>query len=463
MIAEAAERIIEHVDSLPGQAASYEGGGAEVARAHAEARAPEAGRPLSELLDEVFELVPTSFNAAGPGYLAYIPGGGLVHSAVADLVADAVNRFTGVWLAAPGLVQLEVNVLRWLCDMVGYPEGSLGFLSSGGSLANFTAIVTARSERLGEDFQRGTLYASDQTHHSVAKAARLAGIPRDNVVTVPSDERFRIRVDRLAELISADRERGRQPFLLVASAGTTNSGAVDDLEAMADLAEREDLWLHIDAAYGGFFMLTERGRRTLAGLERADSVTLDPHKGMFVPYGSGCLLVRDGDTLRRAHSIDADYMPTLQEDADLVDFCQISPELSRDYRGLRLWLPLKMHGFGPFREALDEKLDLAEWACDRLREIPEVEIVAEPQLSVVAFRLQRAGLRAAETDRLNHQLLERINARRRVYLTGTTLNGLFTLRICVLNFRTHRDRMEACLEDIQAALSEVRSASPRSE
>ena len=190
---------------------------------------------------------------------------------------------------------------------------------------------------------------------------------------------------------------------------------------------------------------------------------LDPHKGMFVPYGSGCLLVRDAETLRRAHSIDADYMPTLQEDADLVDFCQISPELSRDYRGLRLWLPLKMHGFGPFREALDEKLDLAEWACDRLREIPEVEIVAEPQLSVVAFRLRRAGIGAAETDRLNHQLLERINARRRVYLTGTTLNGLFTLRICVLNFRTHRDRMEACLEDVRAALSEVQSAWPRDE
>ena len=464
MIDQAAERVVEHVASLPAQPASYAEGGAELARSLAEGELPESGAPLDELLDLVFERsLSKTYNTAGPGYLAYIPGGGVVHSAVGDLVATAINRYSGVWLAAPGLVQLEVNVVRWFCEMVGYPKESLGFLTTGGSLANFTGIVTARSELLGEEFMNGTLYAGDQIHHSVAKAARMAGIPARNVVSVSSDGEFRVRIDRLEERIRTDREAGRQPFLIVASAGTTNTGAIDDLETLADLAEREGMWLHVDAAYGGFFMLTERGRIALHGLGRADSITLDPHKGLFLPYGSGCLLVRDGAALKRSHSIDADYMPTLQEEADLVDFCQISPELSREFRGLRVWLPLKMNGFGPFRQALDEKMDLARWACEQLREIDDLEIAAEPQLSVVAFRLRPAGLSEEETNRLNEQLLERINSRRRVFLTATTLDGLLTLRICVLNFRTHQDRMDACLEDLRAALAEVRASSTAGE
>ena len=231
---------------------------------------------------------------------------------------------------------------------------------------------------------------------------------------------------------------------------------MDDLPALDELARREGLWLHLDGAYGGFFALTERGRRTLAGLERADSITLDPHKGLFLPYGTGCLLVRDRAALERAHHIEADYMPRMQEAADLVDFCELSPELSRDFRGLRVWLPLKMHGLGAFRAALDEKLDLARWAAAELGKIDQIEIVAEPELSIVAFRWSPPGLPDDELDRLNRELLERTNARRRVYLTATRLDGRFVIRICVLSFRTHRDRMEAALTDIRAALAELR-------
>jgi aromatic-L-amino-acid decarboxylase len=242
----------------------------------------------------------------------------------------------------------------------------------------------------------------------------------------------------------------------VASAGTTNTGAVDDLEAMADLAARAGLWLHVDGAYGGFFMLTERGRRALSGIERADSIVLDPHKGMFLPYGTGCLLVRDAEALRRAHSVPAEYLPTMQHDPDRIDFSEITPELSRDYRGLRVWLPVKMHGIGPFRAALDEKLDLAVWACEELRKIDGVEIVAAPQLTVVGFRLLRPGLGTEALNRLNQDLLARVNARRRVYMSGTLLGDRFVLRICVLSFRTHRDRMEMALEDIRSAVAETR-------
>src|SRR4030095_9680984 len=200
------------------------------------------------------------------------------------------------------------------------------------------------------------------------------------------------------------------------SAGTTNTGAVDPLPDLADMAAREGLWLHVDGAYGGFFVLTERGRRALAGIERADSIVLDPHKGMFLPYGTGCLLAKDGETLRRAHSVPADYLPTMQHDADRVDFSEISPELSRDYRGLRVWLPLQLRGTRAFQEALDEKADLAGWAHDVLRTIDGIEIVAAPQLSLVVFRLRRAELEGEALDTLNRDFLARVNARKRVYL-----------------------------------------------
>jgi aromatic-L-amino-acid decarboxylase len=459
LIDAAAARVVAHLESLPSQpSADVEGGGA-LARSLVEPL-PETGQPADELLDFLFQrVIPKSFNTAGPGYLAYIPGGGLPQSAVADLVSDATNRYVGVFAAAPGLAQLESNVVRWFCDLAGLPRAARGILTSGGSLATFSALVAARRDRLPEDFLRGTIYVSDQTHHAVQKAAILAGFPEDRVREIPTDAGFRIRLEPLASAVAADRAAGWAPFLLVGNAGTTNTGAVDDLAALADFAARERLWYHVDAAYGGFFLLTEEGRRVLAGIERADSIVLDPHKGLFLPYGTGALLVRDGETLKRAHALSAEYMPWMQEDPDLIDFNLLSPELSRDFRGLRVWLPLRMHGIGPFRRNLEEKLRLARWAAERLREIPGIEIVAEPQLSILAFRRVRPGAAADALDRENRRLLERINARKRVYLTGTVVGGRFAIRICVLSFRTHRDRMEQALEDIRAAAGEdVREA-----
>ena len=349
----------------------------------------------------------------------------------------------------------EATVIRWLCTMVGYPEQSGGFLASGGSIANLSAVVTARSERLPEDFLRGTIYAADQVHHSIGKAARLAGFPRGNLRAVPVDGDYRMRIDALHDAIRRDRAAGRQPFLLVGSAGTTNTGAVDDLATLADVAEAEQLWFHIDAAYGGFFMLTARGRSVMRGIERADSITMDPHKGLFLPYGTGCLLARDVAALVRTHRVDADYMLAREQTDEFVSMCDISPELSRGFRGLRVWLPLKLHGAGPFRDALNEKLDLAQWAAEELERIPGIEIVAQPQLSTVAFCLTRPGIDRAAHDRLNRELLQRINRRQRVNLTGTVLDRGFVLRICVLSHRTHLDRLQLGLEDIRGSVAEL--------
>lgn len=448
----ALEHILTHIESLPEQPSTATGGGRRFSRSLAEP-VPQEGTPFEELFDFLFKkAVPCSFNTASPGYLAYIPGGGLPHAAVADLIANAVNRYVGLWLSAPALVQLEANVVRWFCDMVGFPQTAGGTLTSGGSLANLTALITARREQLPENFLNGTLYASDQVHHSITKAALLAGFPTRNVRSIPSDGAFCLRLDQLEEQLQADREVGLQPFLLVGNAGSTNTGAVDNLHGLADVAAREGLWFHADAAYGGFFMLTERGATALAGLGRADSITLDPHKGLFLPYGTGSLLVRDRATLQRTHSTDADYMPSMQEEDDLVDFCEISPELSRDFRGLRAWLPIKMHGIGVFRDNLDEKLDLAHEAAAELATIPHIEVLNEPPLSLVVFRLHPPGRSMDELNKLNRRFLKLINKPRRVILTPTTLpGGRYVLRICVLSFRTHRDRMEMAYEDIRKA------------
>jgi aromatic-L-amino-acid decarboxylase len=455
MLAETSDRVIEHLVSLPNQPASYASDGKAEARALVESL-PKEGTDLKSLLDLIFDdAVKTSFNTAGPGYLAYIPGGGLFPSALADLIANAINRYVGVWVAAPALVQLELNVVRWFCEIVGYGSGSGGILTSGGSLSNLTAIVTARRERLPDEFWRGTIYTSDQTHHSVRKSAVLAGFPETSVREVPTNDRQEMRIDALNAQIERDRVDGLQPFLVVGSAGTTNTGAVDPLSEIADTAEAEDLWFHVDGAYGAFFMLTERGRAALNGMSRADSITLDPHKSLFLPYGTGAMLVRDEHALRRAHATFADYMPVMQHDADFVDFCDLSPELSRDFRGLRAWLPIKLFGIEAFREQLDEKLDLARWAADQLRDIDGVEVVAEPPLSLVSFRLSRPEIEGERLDTLNRAFLDRINARQNVYMTGTMIGGRFALRICVLSFRTHRDRMELCLADIRSAATEV--------
>ncbi|HET7711186.1 MAG TPA: aminotransferase class V-fold PLP-dependent enzyme [Thermoanaerobaculia bacterium] len=452
LMAEVVRRVAEHIESLPRQPAMNTDGAADFARGLIEPL-PQKGEASDALLDFLFqEAIPRSFTSAGPGYLAYVPGGGIVHAAIADFIATAVNRYVGVFAAAPALAQLEANVVRWFSEIIGYPASAGGVLTSGGSMANLTALVAARDALSGDDFRQAILYCSDQTHHSFQKAAHLAGFAYSQIRDVPSDSAFRIRIDALDESIARDRAAGLRPFLLLGSAGTTNTGAVDDLQALATVARRESMWFHVDGAYGAFFMLTERGRARLQGIEEADSLILDPHKTLFLPFGTGAVLVKDRAALRRAHSLHAEYLPAMQEQEELVDFCEISGELSRDFRGLRVWLPLKMFGAAPFRDQLDEKLDLIDYALEELRQISGVEIVAEPQLTILAFRLKRAG---SDLNDLNRRLLDRINARKRVMLTSAMLNGDLVIRICIVSHRTHRDRVEMAMEDIRAAVEEV--------
>ena len=414
---------------------------------------PESGRPLEGLLDRLIDdVVPWSFNTAGPGYLAYVPGGGLPSTAVAELFAAITNRYAGVCAAAPVAVEIETQVLRWLCELMGMPKGALGVMTTGGSLSNFIGAVAARHDRLGEDLTGACAYVSSEIHHCMTKALRLAGIPSAGIRTVPVDDQFRLDPSALRALILEDRAAGKRPFLVCASAGTVNTGAIDPLTEIADLCADEDLWFHVDGAYGALFRLVPELEAPLRGVERADSLVLDPHKGLFLPYGTGVLLVKDLWALRAAHDADAAYLPPLNEGEEQVDFCNLSPELSRDWRGIRLWLPFMLHGIQAFRDALREKHELAVHAAEAIAQEPGVVLAHPPRLSLFAFRQTFEGLSLEQENRRNEDLLERINHHRRAMLTSTEIDGTFWLRVCVLHLRTHRERVDEALRIVREEL-----------
>jgi len=442
----AVDLALRHVATLSEQPAH---GPAPSAAELAAAGAPvgeEGSDPLALLKTVIEEWVPKSFTTAGPGYLAYIPGGGLPTAALADLVAGLTNRFIGIAAAAPLLVRMETSVLRWLLDEFRFPVGAQAVLTSGGSVANLIALAAARDRMVGAAVARGVVYVSDQVHHSNTKAAHLVGFQRSHVRLLPVDPAFRLNLDALATAVAADRAAGLLPAVVIGNAGTVHSGAVDPLAALADFCARERLWFHIDGAYGACFQLCTAGRARLAGIERADSLSLDPHKGFFLPYGTGGVLVRDGADLRQPFAQQSAYLPQASAAEGLQDFTDASPELSRDFRGLRLWLSLKTFGARAFRDALAEKLALAARAQREIATIPGLELTGPCDLSLFAFRVARPG---AAGDELSRELLVRVNRRQRVFLSGTQLGGRFVLRICVLSFRTHADRIDAAVTAVR--------------
>lgn len=418
---------------------------------------PEAPSAPGELLDFLFkEVIPAAFNTASPGYLAYIPGGGLFSAALSELIAATVNRYTGMWTSAPAAVELETQTLRWLAELMGLPQGSLGLLTSGASMSTLIALVAAREKHLGDHLLKGTLYYSSEVHHAVAKAARVAGIPGRNLRPIPVDAQFRLRIDLLEQAVRRDQDRGLLPFFVCGTAGTVNTGAIDPLAEIAEMATEYKLWFHVDGAYGGAFRLVPELQPLFRGMERANSLAIDPHKGLFLAYGTGALLMQDISDLQRAFSASAAYLPRPQGSGERLDFCDLSPELSRDWRGLRLWLPFKLHGVSAFRQALAEKRRLAVQAWQRLSLEPDVEIAAPPELSLFAFRQRFKGVPREEENRRNRILLERINESRRIMMTGTEINGYYFLRICILHLRTHEAIVHEGLDRIVQALRGAR-------
>lgn len=387
----------------------------------------------------------TGQNTASAGFLAYIPGGNLYHSAIGDFLAAVSNRFSGHFLGAPGAVRMENMLLRWMAGVVGYPGAASGNLTSGGSIANLIAITVAR-EAAGlraRDVERSVVYLTPQAHHCIAKGLRIAGVAECVKRFVPMDEGFRMMPESLDAAIARDRAAGLNPWLIVASAGTTDTGAVDPLRAIGEIARRHGIWYHVDGAYGGYFALCAEGKRLLDGIEASDSVVLDPHKGLYIPFGTGAVLVRDAKALRAPHVFDAAYIPDEAHALEEPSPTDNSPELSRHFRGLRLWLPLKLLGTRPFEAALEEKLLLARYFHQRMQGLDGFELGPPPDLSIVVFRyVPRQG----DANDFNRRLLRAVTEDGSVSLSPTRLGDTLWIRLAILGFRTHLDTIDRAVE-----------------
>jgi glutamate/tyrosine decarboxylase-like PLP-dependent enzyme len=406
---------------------------------------------LDEALALLKEHVDTPGEMVGPaGNLGYIPLGGLYSSALADFMASISNRYASVFFSAPGATRVERMLLKWIADMIGYPQSAAGDFTSGGSIANLLAVVTARDahDLKAADFSKTVVYLTKQTHHSIRKALRTAGLKECVLRYVSLDSHFRMETDALEKTIKADKKAGLNPWLIAAAAGTTDTGAVDPLEDIAEIAAAHRLWLHVDGAYGASFALCRQGKKKLKGIERSDSMIVNPHKGMFLPLGSGVILVREGKHLLQAHHSDASY---LQDKDILASPNEVSPtdlslELTRPFRGLRLWLPLKILGVAPFRAALSEKLLLAQYFYKKMQQMDRFEMGPFPDLSIVTFRyIPPSG----DVNQFNQKLVNAIQKDGRIFISSTTVDGKFTLRLAVLGFRTHLDTIDQAIEILQ--------------
>jgi len=388
---------------------------------------PAQGSSIDELLASFDAAIGTGFDTTSPGFLSYIPTGGLFTSALGSFLGAVTNQYTGGQHAAPGAVAIEQSVINWMTSLFGLPEGSGGILLSGGSVANLTAVVTAR-EQLGDNFSEGVIYTSERSHHSIVKAARIAGITADRVRMVPIDDHLRMDADALDAMIAADIAAGLRPMMIVATAGTTDTGAIDPLNRCADVSGHAGAWFHVDAAYGGFFQLTDRGSKRLNGIERADSITVDAHKSLFLPFGVGGLLVRDISTLVDAHSGQGAYMQDVGE-GETPHFFQLGTELTRPNRGINVWLPLQLHGVDQFTVTLDTMLDLAEWSAATLAEMRGIEVVTQPELSIVAFR-------SLDGDATSQRIFNHLSSTRELHVSSTVIDGKFAIRLAYLSHRT---------------------------
>ena len=448
-VVEYSEDFLEHIEELKTYSVDKEKG-----RGLLESPITEEGINIEQALSLIAENVDKpGLNPASGGHLAYIPGGGIYYSAVADYLADVFNRYAGVFYASPGAVRMENMLLRWMNDLVGYPASASGNLTTSGSLANMIAMVVARDAKgiKATDITRSVIYLSKQAHHSVDKGIRVAGLGECILRFVPIDNKFKIIPAELKKLIVEDKAAGLNPFLVVASAGTTDVGAIDPLLEIGEIAKRNNLWYHIDAAYGGFFILTDEGREKLRGLELSDSLIIDPHKGLFLPYGLGVVLVKNAEDLKRSFSFNANYMQDAFTGPDELSPAELSPELTKHFRGLRLWLPLKLHGVAPFRACLEEKLLLAKYFH---REVQKLGFVSdlEPELSVVTYRyVPKSG----DPDEFNKQLLEAVVADGRIFISSTVLNGRYTLRFACLAFRTHLSTVDTLLQVLKDTVASL--------
>ena len=440
------------LNTLP-QKKAYEKKGYEKDKRDDEFKIKNEVTSLQEALTLIEERVDRpGLNPASGGHLGYIPGGGIYTSALGDYIAAITNRYAGVFYASPGAVRVENSLINWVANLIGYRDNYGGNLTSGGSFANLIAIAAARTagNLKGKDLETTVLYVCRQAHHSILKALKITGMDECVIRIIELDEHFRMDIELLLVQIEKDKKEGLHPFMLFANAGTTDVGAVDPLEQMAAIAKKNQLWFHVDAAYGGFFLLTKEGKERLKGIELADSVIMDPHKGLFIPYGLGIIMVKNIQHLLAANNFDANYMQDTKSQEYEYSPSQLSPELSKHFRGLRMWLPLKLHGEKPFAASLEEKILLTRYFYKKVKQLG-FKTGPYPDLSIIIFWFEP---KQGSANHFNKEILEKIQEDGRIFISSTLIKNKFLLRFVALSFRTHIEHVDLLLSQLKDCIAE---------
>ncbi len=443
---QAAEILVERIERLPGDDA-WEGDFRQGLEEQLLEDPPEDGRAAAEVLEQVTrEVLPFATRLDHPRCFAFIPSSPTWPGILADFVAAGYNINTVTWLVASGPSQLELVVIDWFRRWLDYPEGAGGLFTSGGSAASLDALVAAR-EAAGHP-ERATVYMSDQSHSVLSRAAMIIGVRPECIRMVPSDTRTRLDMEALTRAVTADRAAGFNPIAVCANAGAASTGAIDPLETVADFCEAEGIWLHVDAAYGGFAIVTEQGKTLLRGIERADSIGLDAHKWFFQPYEAGCLLVKDGRTLENAFEVHHDVLQDTIWGADHPNFADRGMQLSRSLRALKVWMSVQTFGMAAFRRAVLKGMELADRAEEYVRESPTLELLTPVSLGIVCFRLNPTDTDLDEKvlEEINRNVLARVFWEDRALISSTQIGKAFSLRLCILNHTTTWDDVRETLE-----------------
>ena len=419
--------------------------------AHLREELPEEGTNPDAVLDQVEDVIlPNTMRVDHPRFFGFVPGPNNFVGVLADALAAGFNVFSGTWISGAAAAQVELVVIDWLRKLCGLPETAGGLFTSGGSMANVTALAAARHAMLDDRTDGAVAYCSDQTHTSVDRALRLLGFGDDQLRRLPSDDQYRLDPEALRHALAADRAEGRRPFCVIANAGTTNTGAVDPLSELASLAEEEDLWLHVDGAYGAPAVVCERGQDRLTGLDQVDSLTMDPHKWLFQPFEIGGVLVREDQHLRRAFRLEAEYLEDAVGEAEEINFSAYGIQLTRSFRALKLWMTLKVFGRRHVATAVRRGFERAEQAARLLRARPGWRVVTPAQMGIVTFRCEPDGWSADRCDRLNRRLAPAVNEEGNAFLTQTTLEDQPVLRLCPINPRTTSTDLRETIDRLDA-------------
>ncbi len=400
------------------------------------------------------EVVEKGIIASSGGHLGYVPGGGIYTSAISDFIADITNEYSGMFYASPGAVTLENELINWMKKIFHYPDSAIGNLASGGSISNLIALTSARDKHKikGDKIKNSVIYLSPQVHHCIHKALRIIGLEDIVVHYLELDDHSKIDSKNLELQIDLDIKNGLEPFMVIASAGTTDTGAVDPLYEIGKIAQKMKLWYHIDAAYGGFFILTESKKHLFNGIELSDSLVIDPHKGLFLPYGIGAVLVKDKEAVFHSHHYTANYMQDAIGQDLPINPADVSPELTKHFRGLRMWIPLQLHGVKPFVACLNEKVLLTKYFRLKIKK-KGFQIGPEPDLSVSYFWFPSTNI---DPNLFNKKLLEFIHQDGSVFFSSTIIDEKFVIRIAILSFRTKLTTIDKALKMIEECLKKTK-------